>query len=61
MSSDVQAKNKKYIFLYNLGSEHSLLLKSGHFMLYHKRKKFIRKSCKNYDLRPSSMPFCVCK
>ena len=38
MSSNAQAYNKKFIFLNNLGRKHSLLMKFGQFMSYHKRK-----------------------
>ena len=42
-------------------SKHSMLVKSGQFMSYNKRKQFIKKFYKNYDLKTSPRPFCVCK
>ena len=38
-----------------------LLMKSGQFMSYYKRKKIIKNVCKNCDLKTSCKPFCVCK
>ena len=60
-SSNAQAKNKKYIFLNNLGRKHSLLTKFGQFMSHHKRKKFIKKFHENCDLKNSSRPLWVCE
>ena len=39
----------------------SLLMKFGQFVSYYKRKNFIKKFHKNFDLETSSMPFCVYK
>ena len=36
-------------------------MKFGQFMLYYKRKNFIKKFHQNYGLESSSRPFCVCK
>ena len=44
-----------------LGSKHNLQMKIGQFMSYYKRKKIIKKFYKNYDLKTSPEPFCVCK
>ena len=60
-SSNALAQNKKYISLNNLGSKHSLFMKFGQFMSQYKRKNFIKKFFKNYGLKTSSRPFCVCK
>ena len=61
MSSNAQSYNKKHILLNNLGSEHSLLMKFGQFMLYFKRNNFIKNFYKNCGLKTSSRPFCGCK
>ena len=53
------AKNKKYISVNNLGSKHSLLVKFGQFMSYHKSKNFIKIFCKNCGLKISSRPLCL--
>ena len=45
----------------NLGSKHSLLMKFTQFSSYYKRKNFIKKLCKNCDLKTSSRLFWVCK
>ena len=42
----LNASNKKYNLLNNLGSRHSLLMKFGQNMSYYKRKKFIKNSTK---------------
>ena len=54
---------KRYIFLNNLGSKNSLLMKFGQFISLQKKKKkkIIKKFYKNCDLKTSSRPFCVCK
>ena len=44
-----------------LGKNHSLLMKFGQFMSYHKWKKKIEKFYKNCDLKTNSRPFCICK
>ena len=36
-------------------------MKFGQFMSYYKRKKFIKKFYKNYNLKNSSRPFCAWK
>ena len=51
----------KYILLNNLGGKHSLSMKFGQFMSYSKVNNFIKKFCKNCDVKTSSRPFCVCK
>ena len=47
--------------LNKLGSKHSLLMKSGQFMSYYKRKDFIKKFYKHCNLKISFRPFCVGK
>ena len=54
-------KTRKYISLNNLRSKHSLFMKFSQFMLYYKRKNFIKKLSKNCGLKTSSRPFSVCK
>ena len=56
-------KEIKYIFLYNLESKNSLLMKFGQFISYYKGKTFVKIFYKNCDLetRPATRPFCVCK
>ena len=44
-----------------MGNKHSLLMKFAWFMSYYKKKDFFKKFCKNYGLKTSSRPFCVCK
>ena len=44
-----------------MGSKHSLLMKFGQFMLYYKRKNFIKKLYQNCCLKTSSRLFFVCK
>ena len=51
----------KYILLNNLGSRHSLLMKSGQVMSCEKRKIFIKKFYKNCHLKTSSTFFRVWK
>ena len=53
--------NKKYIYLNNLGSKYSLLMKFGQFMSYYKRKNFIKTFYKSCDLKTSFRPYFVCK
>ena len=45
----------------NLGNKHGLLIKFGQVVSYHKRKNFIKKFHKNFDLETNSRPFCVYK
>ena len=57
-SSNLQAWNKKYIFLNNLESKHSLLMK--YLMSYHKRIKIIKKfhkKCATWKLVPGPFEF----
>ena len=49
------------ISLIKLGSNYNLLITFGQFMSYYKRKKIIKKLCKNYGVKTSSRPFCVYK
>ena len=54
-------KTKKYALLNNLGSKRDLLMKFGQFVSYYQRKDFIKKICRNCNLKTSSRPFCVRK
>ena len=46
-------KEIKYIFLYNLESKNSLLMKFGQFISYYKGKTFVKIFYKNCDLKTS--------
>ena len=59
---DIQVSlNKKYILVNNLGSKQNLVMKIGQFVYYCKRKKFIKKLYKNWNLKTSSRSFYVCQ
>ena len=51
----------KYILLNNFGSNQTLLTKFGQLMSYYKIKIYIKKFCKNCDLKTSSRPFVYTK
>ena len=59
-SSNTQAWNKKYLFLNTLGRKHSLLMKFGQFMSYHKTAWKL-KFHENWGLKTSSRSFWVCR
>ena len=60
-SSNVQVWGKKYILLNNLQSKYSLVMKSGQFMSYYKRKSLLKKCAKKWGLHTSSRPICIYK
>ena len=57
----LEALNTEHILLNILGSKHSLVMKFGQFMYYYKRKTFIKKLYKKYDLETSSRHFLIFK
>ena len=53
-----KARNTFYWITWEVNS---LLMKSGQFMSYYKRKNFIKKFHKNCDMKSSSRSFCAWK
>ena len=60
-SSNAQPWNTKHMLLNNLGSKHSLVVKFGQFIYYHKINFFVEKICENCGLETSSRLFPIFK